>query len=1073
MSAYIEGPAKPYGLLRRTYSWMVHYSVLAVGLVSFALALCGEALMRQARIVITATPTAHPVEAEIGAHLMQLALLMVGFVASVRVRTANREQGGQVNDPNLQRAATTLPTRIHHPSMEGDRPAAGGSSAAIQPLSKVLNWPNRISRRYSRARKRIGFRGTSAGLGGALLLVGVLLFVMRSDANHPWAPWLWLAMLLVLCVTFVGVAPAENERSLIANDPAETRREPAMSRSEWLLLALIMVAAVVLRLWHLSTIPAGPYTDEAGRALEAYNINHGLPFNHGQFAFFGTGWWGVPSLYFWSVAQSLKLFGDDLLGARMIHAWAGILTVFYTYRIGRVAWSPRAGLIAGALIAASDFAIQFSRTAGESTTTLLAWTVCFYYLYKGLKSLRPLDFVLSGIAGGLTLYGYASGKLLPIFMLVVALYLLVRWGKKGVKLYLPRLALLALAAGLTFAPNAYFIAAYKPGALTERSSGVSIFAPQNRQALIDKYGTDNPAVVLPGQFALTYSAFDVGKEKGPFYPTDQPILPIPWAALWLLGTAYLLWRVGDARFGVLGIWLLGGLAGAALTNDTPTLQRVVGMVPTLALIPALFLDRLAGGTLAALQSGMRSYLPQRARLIKSRGRWATNIAVALLVLLVTSQAVRFYFGPYTAAAHYSEFTLAGYYAGSLDPKHDLVYQAQLTMLNNDPSTNFFLARNVPLNDMENAGDTLPIADVTGKNVHYILAQSSEKYIPILQDLYPRGAITQTNARDGSSLFKIDRISSADIDAQRHSKARYGPAAGPLLERSEPRMGTLSADTDSEQAVPPAQLTYPTTAEWTGGLIAPAYGTYRMSLTASPGASLDIDGRPIITGTTASGLGTETKVVLAKGLHTARLRGTLASAQSKVELRWGTDNSDMIPVDRRFLWGGPQGTLLSDVYANALDESWFTGPQFDPGVTPMLSRRDSVFSWRDINKALGSSPTAFAIWRGTLNITTGGDHTFDVPGAGRVTLWLDGKIVGVRGVGTNLPQLPTTAPLAQGEHQVELRFGTSPDGGSLDLFWQRPGGHPELLPPSALTSPSGGAWLATERPGVSSPPGSIR
>src|SRR5205823_2127733 len=110
-----------------------------------------------------------------------------------------------------------------------------------------------------------------------------------------------------------------------------------------------------------------------------------------------------------------------------------------------------------------------------------------------------------------------------------------------------------------------------------------------------QYQTDNWGMILARQFALTDSAFDVGQEAGPFYPTHQPILPIPWAALWLLGTAYAAWRIGDARFGVLWLWIVGGLAGAALTNDTPTLQRVAGMVPTLALVPAIFLDRVAGG----------------------------------------------------------------------------------------------------------------------------------------------------------------------------------------------------------------------------------------------------------------------------------------------------------------------------------------------------------------------------------------------------------------------------------------------------------------------------------------------
>src|SRR5207253_1448609 len=128
------------------------------------------------------------------------------------------------------------------------------------------------------------------------------------------------------------------------------------------------------------------------------------------------------------------------------HALAGILTVWLVYRTGRLLWSPRAGLVAAALLTISDFAIQFSRTAGESTISMLTWTACFYYLFRGLKTMRPLDFVWSGFAAGLTMYTYASGRLLPIFLAVAGVYLLVRWGPKGIKRLLPRLALMALAA---------------------------------------------------------------------------------------------------------------------------------------------------------------------------------------------------------------------------------------------------------------------------------------------------------------------------------------------------------------------------------------------------------------------------------------------------------------------------------------------------------------------------------------------------------------------------------------------------------------------------------------------------
>ena len=153
----------------------------------------------------------------------------------------------------------------------------------------------------------------------------------------------------------------------------------------------------------------------------------------------------------------------------------------------------------------------------------------------------------------------------------------------------------------------------------------------------------------------------------PFYPTGRPILPVPWATVWILGTAYVAWRIGDARFAILGAWLIAGLAGAALTNDTPALQRVAGMVPTLALIPALFVERVVSIGSRQPRAGRESAsVFERPVLV--------NVAVGIFVVLIALETIPFYFGPYMQEARYYWFTLAGRYAQRLDPRRDAIYQ---------------------------------------------------------------------------------------------------------------------------------------------------------------------------------------------------------------------------------------------------------------------------------------------------------------------------------------------------------------------------------------------------------------
>lgn len=1013
------------------------YRVVIAGVSALALALAGEGLSRIATPGAASNPGPEP-----GAYFVLAGALLVGLVAWVN-------QGWRV---------ASVPAA-----------SAPASPASSQQPTAAVSLFHLYAGRFTELRSRLGWIGLAVGGIVVLGLAAWLGLLLRQSFNNVLAPWVWLALMLAFAFTFFGVLPWPwpGAPSLLTHDPAEPAHEPAVSRAEWITVGLIMLVTIALRFWRLDSIPAGPYIDEAGRALNARAINTGGLFNHGQFIFFGTGWWGVPSLYFWLEAQSLKLFGDNLLGARVVHALAGVGTVWFTYRTGRIAWSPRAGLLAAALIAASDFAIQFSRTAGESTVTIFTWTVCFYYLYKGLKSRRPLDFILSGFALGFTLYGYASGKLLPVFIALIALYLLVRWRKEGVKRYAVGFALMALAAGVVFAPNGLFILTQNPGALTERSQGVSIFSPQNRAALVKSYGTDNWGVILAGQLELTYAAFDVGQEKGPFYPTGQPLLPVPWAALWVLGTAYVVWRLWDARYGVLAGWLLSGLAGAALTNDTPTMQRVAGMVPLLGLIPALYLDRLASGLFPA-RWVWQPRLPARARLL----RWAANGMLAVLVLYLGAQTVAYYFGPYASMQKYIEYTLAGRYAQKLDPQSNILYTADLPTLLGDPSPFIFLAGSIPQEQFGNPSDLLPITDNGGKNVHFLISDYDKEFLSIVKSYYPGGATTVVNAPNGAQVFTAYTVSADQMDERRQVAARYGSPSGPLFERFEPRLGTLGPP--GVEAIPlPAWITYPTTAEWYGGLVVPAYATYRLSLSAPAGTTLEIDGRTLMTAGVGSNVAAQARVVLAKGTHEVRLRGVLNNAQSRVDLSWGAENGSLIPIGRQFLWNGPLGSMLGTSYPASGDSSWLTAPQLPASnLTPIQVRRDALLAWKNINASLGGGTFTFSDWQGKFNVTTAGAYQFDATGSGRMTVWVDGTLVGARSLNADLPPFPGTIVLAPGQHTLEVRYETTQDNAQLELFWQPPGGQRELLPSYILAPADGGVWLADERPGVRGPEGSL-
>jgi hypothetical protein len=672
---------------------------------------------------------------QLGTPLLYLSIVLVGFAQWIRSGVRVVAQRRTVSQDSVE-LASGIGSEIDSPCF-----------SAYDRVEPDIQAPRAGGTRLPMSAKGIHHMVMcSARLAGLEIVLGVVVstalaawcfVLLLHDFAQPLAPRIWIASLGVLIVTFTGAAAWPSGQTPITRDEPE----PPISRNEWILLGCILLVAAAVRLWNLEMIPTGPYTDEADRAVDARHVIRGEPVNRAPFLLFGTGWWGVPSLYFWMVGQSMRMFGNSLAGAREIHALAGIGTVWYTYRIGRTAWSPRVGLIAGALLAVSDFAIQFSRTAGESTLSLFAATVCLYYLYRSLKNRRPLNWVFSGIWAGLSLYGYASAKLLPLVLALVAVYVLVRQAHRGSGLYVPGFTLMAFAGLLTWGPNALYAATHQD-AFMMRYKAISIFSSQNTAYIQSQFHSDNLILVAVNQAVTTFRAFDIGTEAGPFYPTGAPVLPLLWAALWILGIGYVVLRASDVRFAVLGIWVVGGLAGSALTIGAPTLQRTALMLPMLALVPAIFVDRVA-------RDCTFSPLPGRFRTIRY---FHANVLIGILVIGLGIQTLGFYFGVYTPRHMYADAVYAGRYVQTLNRKAVVVYTVAEPATFWWQSCLIFLTDGYDVHTLDHAAHALSLHIPPSKTIHFFVFPSSVGDLRFLHTHYPQGRVHNIRRDDGTIYF---------------------------------------------------------------------------------------------------------------------------------------------------------------------------------------------------------------------------------------------------------------------------------------------------------------------------------
>lgn len=114
---------------------------------------------------------------------------------------------------------------------------------------------------------------------------------------------------------------------------------------------------------------------------------------------------------------------------------------------------------------------------------------------------------------------------------------------------------------------------------------------------------------------------------------------------------------------------------------------------------------------------------------------------------------------------------------------------------------------------------------------------------------------------------------------------------PALQRIDPFLDTYF------HLIP---LQRPYTVEWTGSLIAPQTGIYRLGLRAVQEAELFIDGQHLLT-TQGPDQYTEASVTLDVGLHNILIRYRDSVDRSRIHLTWIPPNGQFQPIPSDYLW----------------------------------------------------------------------------------------------------------------------------------------------------------------------------
>ena len=370
----------------------------------------------------------------------------------------------------------------------------------------------------------------------------------------------------------------------------------------FLLLLLIVLVALLLRLWALDRVPSSLGQDEVAIGYNAYSILHTGRDEYGiswPLEFRSYGDYKRP-LYAYATIPSIALFGLTPFGVRLPAALAGTLSVALMYTVTvQLLRNWRLGLCAAAFLAVSPWHLQFSRGAWEVSFLLLAVLVMAASLLTAFH--KPPGqgghlYCAASLAFLAGIYAYAAG---PVFLPLLLIVLLrAYWGRviRASRRWL-------IAAGIILMVGLIpFTLQVVDGSARVRYGQLSIFSSSEIHTLSEwRTAREGPALLHhPRILALrqavdsylthfnpTYlftrgdpDGFHRGGEHAQLYLWDLPLLLV---GLVLVGRR---WR--RPAMLVIGGWLLIGPLPATFAAAAPHALR------TLVMLPAWYLVAVVG-----------------------------------------------------------------------------------------------------------------------------------------------------------------------------------------------------------------------------------------------------------------------------------------------------------------------------------------------------------------------------------------------------------------------------------------------------------------------------------------------
>ena len=862
-------------------------------------------------------------------------------------------------------------------------------------------------------RRRVRIFGVIYIIASLAVIIYIILRLMHDYTQWAGTPLLWFTSLglILLGAWSVGAAGQASPRAAAGLTIWSNSR-----RHRWFEIGafiLILILAIFLRTYRLGAIPPGIYIDETNSGNDALRLLEGNIVSP-----FATGWNETPTGYIYYMAAIFKLFGANWISLKMVSLIPAILTIPAVFFLARQLFGPLTGLCAMLFMAVSRWHLSMSRWGWNETAAPLFQVLSFLFLLRGLRDRRALDYTLSGLLAGLSVYTYSSSWLAVLTLILYIFYWLLS-DPAGWMASLKRSwfgLMILMAAGAVAAAPIIVTFFANPSVITNHVSQISVFRDIHDQGSISPL-VDNVGDILKF-FHQTGSS--LGNQNLPGEPMLDPITGL----LFSFGVAYAIIAWRDQRRILLLLWLVIGLSGSFLGphSESPQSYRSLTALPAVVILAADVLDQVARGTYRFIReqpfAGAHPTLPVRAAgslvifALAGAALWESGVYFGPQA---SSSAVKSAFNPIENGV--AQETISALQAGetvylsptltNFSPLRFLLYglikpEKGINILDNPPFNTILPEVNLPIPD--DGHDALILLD----NTYWPLRDH-------ITSFYPKAQVDLVQLQPAEPLYMRVKVPRAQLAALQ--------GLDELLTYADRRQEQrVASQVEINPNDPPLnQVT------WQGAIRLEHGGDYVFH--GEGGLQVFLDDQQI-----------DGMHYFGRGIYRLRVVGD-GPIGSDARFLWQIPGGDTVPVPPQALFRvtGPVQGLLGTYWNNM---NWEGNPLFHQ-ITPFL-----LLAWPDEQPIVPNGEFS-ARYTGSLHVVEAGSYQFRIEADDGARLTLDGAVLGEGMTAGQANEFNATLDLTAGDHPLEIDYFQQGGGSALRFFWSYNGEPLTPVPPSAL------------------------